>query len=85
VQRKLDFNTRTILQGLARKKKPDFHTFIRDGRLSVGVQLLKPDQDYGENAHKHDEVYYIIKGDDNLQLGKKVFRVSPGKIFLCPR
>ena len=61
-----------------------FHTFIRGKKLSIGIQILKKGEDYGEPAHKNGEVYHILKGCAKLSIGKKIFNVSPGMAMNIP-
>ena len=79
-------DTRDILRKLGSKKETGFHTFIKQKNLSIGMQLLKPGQKYGDQHHNHDEIYYIVQGDGYIQLGKnaKKLKVRSGMIFACP-
>lgn len=61
-----------------------FHTFVRGDKLSMGIQILKKGENYGEPAHKNGEIYYILKGKAKLSIGKKIFNVSPGMAMNIP-
>lgn len=83
--RKLAHNTNQYLREI--RKKKGLHaqkTFILGKKLSIGIQLLRKGDKYGEPAHKNGEVYYILKGNARLRIGKKHYKVSPGMAMYIP-
>ena len=68
----------------SKKTHEIYHTFIRGKKLSMGIQILKKGEDYGEPAHKNGEVYHILKGRAKLSIGKKVYDVKPGMAMNIP-
>jgi mannose-6-phosphate isomerase-like protein (cupin superfamily) len=83
--RKSDHNTNKYLREI--RKKKGLHalkTFVRGKKLSIGIQLLRKGDDYGEPAHKNGEVYFALKGHATLRIGKKNYRVSPGMAMYVP-
>ena len=68
----------------SKKTREIFHTFIRSEKLSMGIQILKKGENYGEPAHKNGEVYHILKGRAKLSIGKKVYDVKPGMAMNIP-
>ncbi len=83
--RKLAHDTTQYQKKIITKKAEDrFHTFIRGKKLSMGIQILRQGEDYGEPAHENGEVYFILKGHANLRIGKKVYKVSPGMAMHVP-
>ena len=68
----------------SKKTKEIYHTFVRGEKLSMGLQILRKGEDYGEPAHKNGEVYHILKGKAKLSIGKKIFNVSPGMAMNIP-
>ncbi len=68
----------------SKKTHEVFHTFIRSNKLSIGIQILKKGEDYGEPAHKNGEVYHILKGRAKLKIGRKVYDVKPGMAMNIP-
>jgi len=82
---KFSHDTFQYLEDLRTKKgKEIFKTFVRGNKLSMGIQLLRKGDDYGEPAHKNGEVYYILKGHATLKIGKKNYEVSPGMAMNIP-
>ncbi|HUU47708.1 MAG TPA: cupin domain-containing protein [Nitrosopumilaceae archaeon] len=82
---KFSHDTFQYLEDLKTKKgKEIFKTFVRGDKLSMGIQLLRKGDDYGEPAHKNGEVYYIVKGHATLMIGKKNYEVSPGMAMHIP-
>jgi len=76
--KKLEHDTNKYLKTIRSKSKNRLETFIRGKKLSLGIQLLKKGEDYGEPAHHNDEVYFILKGRAQLLIGRKNFKASPG-------
>ena len=83
--KKFEHDTNQYLKTIRAKSKNRLQTFIRGEKLSIGIQLLKKGEDYGEPHHHNDEVYFILKGHANLHIGEKDFKVSPGMAFFVPR
>lgn len=82
---KFSHDTIQYLENLKKKKgKELFKTFVRGNKLSMGIQLLRKGEDYGEPAHKNGEIYYIVKGHATLKIGKKNYAVSPGTAMHVP-
>ena len=82
---KFSHDTFQYLEDLRTKKgKEIFKTFVRGNKLSMGIQLLRKGDDYGEPAHKNGEVYYILKGHATLKIDKKNYEVSPGMAMNIP-
>jgi mannose-6-phosphate isomerase-like protein (cupin superfamily) len=83
--RKAAYNTNEYLKKIRKKKGLEKqHTFINDKKLSIGIQMLKKGDNYGEPAHRNGEVYFPLKGHARLRIGKKEFRVSPGMAMYVP-
>ncbi|MDH3278212.1 MAG: cupin domain-containing protein [Nitrosopumilus sp.] len=82
---KFSHDTNQYLEALKKKTGDEkFKTFVRGEKLSMGIQLLKKGDDYGEPAHKNGEIYYIVKGHATLKIGKKDYEVSPGMAMHIP-
>ena len=82
---KFSHDTNQYLEALRKRTgKEIFKTFVRGKKLSMGIQLLKKGEDYGEPAHKNGEIYYIVKGHATLKIGKKNYEVSPGMAMHVP-
>jgi len=83
--KKLDHDTNKYLKKIRGKSSNRFQAFVRSEKLSMGIQLLKKGEDYGEPHHHNDEVYFILKGHARLHIGGKDFKASPGMAFFVPR
>ncbi len=83
--RKFSHDTNQYLEVLKKRKGTEIYkTFVRGNKLSMGIQILRKGEDYGEPAHKNGEVYYIVKGSATLKIGKKNYKVSPGMAMHVP-
>ena len=84
-----DFN-KTLKEIRNTKGGEHVRAFIRDKRLSVGIQILKKGEKYGEPAHPRGEVYYIIRGNARMRVYSKNkksfkdFKATPGKAIFVP-
>ena len=82
---KFSHDTNQYLEDLKKKTGNEvFKTFVRGEKLSMGIQILRKGDDYGEPAHKNGEVYYIVKGNATLKIGKKNYDVSSGMAMHIP-
>ena len=71
-------------QEKVKKKDEISKTFIQGKKLSMGIQILKKGEVYGEPAHKNGEVYHILKGNAKLKIGRKTYNVKPGMAMHVP-
>lgn len=53
-------------------------------KLAIGIQMLKKGDEYGEPRHRNGEVYFVLKGQAKLSIGKQVVKASPGTALLVP-
>lgn len=83
--RKSAYNTNEYLKKIRKKKGLEKqHTFISDKKLSIGIQMLRKGDKYGEPAHRNGEVYFALKGNAKLRIRKKEYKVSPGMAMYVP-
>jgi len=83
--KKFSHDTNQYLKDI--RKKKGLHsqkTFVRGKKLSIGIQMLRKGDNYGEPAHKNGEVYFAMKGTATLKIGKKNYKVSPGMAMYVP-
>lgn len=89
-EKPVDFDFNKTLREIRLTKGEHVRAFIRDKKLSVGIQLLKKGEKYGEPAHPSGEVYYILKGNARMRVYSKNkksfkdFRAIPGKAIFVP-
>lgn len=84
---KKPYDTNKYLRKMKKyKTKTPFHIIRRDKKLSVGIQLIKRHGKYDhEENHEHDEIYYILKGEGHLKIGKKKpIPLSEGMAYFVP-
>jgi mannose-6-phosphate isomerase-like protein (cupin superfamily) len=81
---KIDFDTKQYVDELA-KSDEYFHTFINRESLAAGILVLEPGEDDTQTPHESDEVYYVVQGDGFLQVNKKDYPVSEGKVFFVAK
>lgn len=83
--RKFAHNTNQYYGEIRKKKGLNSQkTFIHGKKLSIGIQMLRKGDDYGEPAHKNGEVYFALKGYATLRIGKKNYKVLPGMAMYVP-
>lgn len=81
---KIEFDTDRYVRDLEGSEEY-FYTFIdRDG-LAAGVLSLDPGDEDTQGPHESDEVYYIVRGDGFLRIGRKDHAVSAGRVFFVAR
>lgn len=86
VKKSLSHDTNQYLKQIRKKKGEDaLKTFIRSKKISMGIQILRKGEDYGEPAHENAEVYFALKGRAKLRIGKKIYNVSPGMAMYVPQ
>lgn len=87
---KLVHSTEQYTKQIRRKKGLDKQlTFLKvksktRNKLSMGIQMLVKGDDYMEPAHVNGEVYFVLKGNAKLRIGKKIFKASPGMALYVP-
>ena len=76
---KIEFDTKEYVKNL--KGSEYFHTFVNRSSLAAGVLRLMPGEEDTQEPHECDEMYYVVRGDGFLQVGKNDYPVSEGKAF----
>lgn len=69
----------------ANAKDRAWSEFIRIASLSMGVYRLKVGQLDGQRPHHEDEVYYVLSGRAQFQVGERQQPVGPGSIIFVER
>lgn len=77
---KIVFDTNKYVEKIA-KSQTYFHTFINNSNLAAGILRLEPGEEDTQTPHGSDEVYYIVKGNGFLTIGKKDYHVSDGMSY----
>jgi len=82
---KIEFDTIKFFNKLTKDHSEYFYTFIDRPNLAGGVLLVHPGEEDTQAPHDSDELYYIISGNGYLEINKKKFPISEGKVFFVPR
>ena len=81
---KLDFDTNEYLKKIE-KSNTYFHTFINKETLAAGILRLEPGEEDTQEPHESDEIYYVIKGDGTLTIGKDDYKISEGMSYFVAK
>ena len=81
---KLDFDTNEYLKKIG-KSNTYFHTFINKETLAAGILRLEPGEEDTQEPHESDEIYYIVKGDGILTIGKDNYKISEGMSYFVAK
>jgi mannose-6-phosphate isomerase-like protein (cupin superfamily) len=72
----------TILSTI--EKDEYFADFLNTKSIEAGIIRLRKDQKDTQTTHPLDELYYIIKGDGNINIDGKAHRIHSGSIVFVP-
>ena len=72
----------SILSNL--EKDEYFFDFLNTKSLEVGIIRLRKDQKDTQTNHPLDELYYVVKGEGYIRIGRKSQPVSQGTIIFVP-
>ncbi len=73
------FEIATLLQEHARLDKR-YLEFLRKSSLSLGLYCLSAGGVDPQSPHTEDEVYYVVEGRAQIQVGEENRSVGPGSI-----
>ena len=68
------------LLGERERSGSPFLEFIRSRYLSMGLYVLAAGQKDPQGLHAEDEVYYVVSGRAEIQVGDEVRAVAPGSV-----
>ncbi len=63
------------------EEKQRYMEFLRVPSMSMGLYLLHAKEQDPQIPHKQDEVYYVLSGKANLQVGEELHAAIPGSIL----
>jgi quercetin dioxygenase-like cupin family protein len=72
----------TILSTI--KKEEYFADFLNTKSIEAGIIRLRKGQSDTQTSHPLDELYYVIKGDGNINIDGKAHRVKSGSVVFVP-
>jgi len=61
-----------------------FLDFLKVRNLEAGIIVLHPNEADTQGPHSDDELYYVIKGNAWMEIGKKKIQVKEGSIIFVP-
>lgn len=76
---------RRIAELLARIGDIRYHEFLRVPAMSVGIYVLPPGATDGQTPHKEDEIYYVVRGEAKMRLGREERAVSEGDVIFAEK
>ena len=72
----------TILSTI--EKEEYFASFLNTKSIEAGIIRLRKNQKDAQTSHPLDELYYVIKGDGNINIDGKAHRVHSGSVIFVP-
>ena len=66
------------------EKDEYFVDFLNTESMEAGIIKLREDQKDTQTSHPLDELYYVIKGEGNINIGGKATRVHTGSAVFIP-
>lgn len=61
-----------------------FLDFLKVRNLEAGIIVLHPNEADTQEPHSDDELYYVIKGNAWMEIGKKKIQVKESSIIFIP-
>ena len=71
-----------LLERLGDKR---YHEFLRVASMSAGIYVLSAGATDKQNPHKEDEIYYVIRGEAKMRLGREERSVSVGDVIFVEK
>jgi quercetin dioxygenase-like cupin family protein len=66
------------------EKDEYFLDFLNTKSLEAGIIRLREDQKDSQTSHVLDELYYVIKGEGNINIDGKASKVHTGSVVFVP-
>jgi quercetin dioxygenase-like cupin family protein len=66
------------------RKEEYFADFLNTKSIEAGIIRLRKDQKDTQTSHPLDELYYVIKGDGNINIEGKAHRIQSGSVIFVP-
>jgi mannose-6-phosphate isomerase-like protein (cupin superfamily) len=61
--------------------KHPYHEFLRVPAMSAGVYVLPAGAVDNQTPHHEDEIYYVVRGEAKMRLGREEHAVSEGDVI----
>lgn len=71
-----------LLERLGDKR---YHEFLRVASMSAGIYVLSAGATDKQSPHKEDEIYYVIRGEAKMRLGREERSVSVGDVIFVEK
>lgn len=62
-----------------------YHEFLRVPAMSAGLYVLQVDAPDGQSPHKEDEIYYVIRGQAKMKLGREELDLRAGDVIFVEK
>jgi len=71
-----------LVQSLGGKR---YQEFLRVPAMSAGIYVLSAGATDKQSPHKEDEIYYVVRGKDKMQLGREDRFISQGDVIFVEK
>ena len=78
-----DFDLARLVERAESQTSP-YLEFLRVPQLSCGIYQLPVGSTDTQSSHDEDEVYFVLKGRAQMQVGGDTKRLGPGSILYVP-
>jgi mannose-6-phosphate isomerase-like protein (cupin superfamily) len=70
---------------LAQLGEKRYHEFLRIPAMSAGVYVLPPGGLDSQTPHNQDEIYYVVRGNAKMRLGREERSISKGDVIFVEK
>jgi mannose-6-phosphate isomerase-like protein (cupin superfamily) len=71
-----------LLQRLGDKR---YHEFLRVFAMSAGLYVLSAGATDKQSPHQEDEIYYVVRGEAKVRLGREERAISEGDVIFVEK
>ena len=71
-----------VLQRLGQNR---YQEFLRVPAMSAGLYVLRAGATDNQSPHKEDEIYYVIRGNSKMRLGREERLISRGDVIFVEK
>ena len=70
-----------IIDDLVQRKDPHYQEFLRKQTMSAGIYSLPEGSKDEQEPHSEDELYFVLKGKAQIEIGGKSAPVNHGSVI----
>jgi mannose-6-phosphate isomerase-like protein (cupin superfamily) len=71
-----------LVQSLREKR---YQEFLRVPAMSAGIYVLSAGATDKQSPHKEDEIYYVVRGESKMRLGREERSISQGDVIFVEK